>query len=84
MSVFCSRTIRNNPQAIPSFYYLPSYDDIGLADSEKDVLESMFKVTQLILPCWGLKIAPEKKIQRRNSVSYLGYKISQQKFNHKR
>jgi hypothetical protein len=53
-------------------------DVILLADSDKDVLENMFKVTQRILPCWGLQIAPEK-IQRGGSFSYLGYKINQQK-----
>lgn len=52
-------------------------DDILLADSDKDVLRSMFKVTQRILACWVLQIAPEK-IQRGDSFSYLGYKINQQ------
>ena len=50
-------------------------DDILLADSDKDVLEKMFKETKRILPCMGLQIAPEK-IQRGGSFSYLGYKIS--------
>lgn len=52
-------------------------DDILLADSDKDVLRSMFKVTQKILPCWVLRIAPEK-IQRGDAFSYLDYKINQQ------
>lgn len=62
------------PQSI-IYHYM---DDILLADSDKDVLENMFKMTQRILPCWGLQIAPEK-IQRVHSINYLGYKISQQK-----
>jgi hypothetical protein len=38
----------------------------------------MFKETQRILPCWRLQIVPEK-IQRGDSINYLGYKLSQQK-----
>jgi hypothetical protein len=34
--------------------------DILMADSDKGVLENMFKETQIILPCWALKIAAEK------------------------
>jgi hypothetical protein len=49
-------------------------DDILLADSDKDVLKNMFKLTQRILPCWGLQIVPE--IQRGDLLCYLGYKIS--------
>lgn len=56
-------------------------DDILLSDSDRDVLENTFKVTQRILPCWGLQIALEK-IQRGDILSYLCYKISQQKFYH--
>ena len=26
------------------------------------------------LPCWGLQIAPQK-VQRQDSINYLGYKI---------
>lgn len=32
-----------------------------------------------ILPYWGLQIAPEKKIQKGNSINYLRFKMSQQK-----
>ena len=28
------------------------------------------------MPCWGLQIASEKKIQRGDSINYLGYKIN--------
>jgi hypothetical protein len=52
-------------------------DDILLANSDKGVLENMFMVTQRILLWWVLWIAPEK-IQRGDSVNYLGYKINQQ------
>jgi hypothetical protein len=58
-------------------------DDILLADSDAATLEKMFKETQRILPCWGLSIALEK-LQRGDSINYLGYKITQQIFNHKR
>ena len=66
--------LKNFPQAI-IYHYM---DDIFLADSDKDVLENMLKVTQKVLPCWGLQFTPEK-IQRGDSLSYLGYKINQQK-----
>jgi hypothetical protein len=52
--------------------------DILLADFDGDVLENMFKVTEKILPCWGLQIAPEK-IQRGNYLNCLDYKINQHK-----
>lgn len=29
---------------------------------------------QRILPCWGLQIAPEKKIQRGDYINFLGHK----------
>ena len=38
----------------------------------------MFEEVKKILPCWGLQIAPEK-IQRGDSINYLGYKIGLQK-----
>lgn len=44
--------------------------DILLADSDKDTLEYFTKLK--------ITVAPEKKIQRGDSFSYLGYKISQQ------
>jgi hypothetical protein len=35
---------------------------------------------KIILPCWELQLAPEKeKIQRGDSINYLGYKIVLQK-----
>jgi hypothetical protein len=42
-------------------------DDILLADSDKDVLEKMFKETKRILPCMGLQIAPEKNTKRKTT-----------------
>jgi hypothetical protein len=54
-------------------------DDILLADANTDNLEKRFKFyAHGILPCWGLQIAPDK-LQREDSINYLGYKISQQK-----
>ena len=52
-------------------------DDTLLADSGTNTLEKMFKKTQSILPCWRLQIGSEK-LQRGDSINYLGYKISQQ------
>ncbi|ERE65275.1 putative Pol polyprotein [Cricetulus griseus] len=49
-------------------------DDVLLSDSNKDTLERMFEMVKEVLPRWGLQIAPEK-IQRRDSINYLGYKI---------
>ena len=57
-------------------------DDILLDYSDTDNLEKMFKETKLLLFC-KLQIAPEK-LQRSDSINYLHYKISQQKFDHKR
>ena len=53
-------------------------DDILLADSNINTLEKIFEGVRRILPTWGLQIAPEK-IQRGDSINYLGYKINQQK-----
>ena len=53
-------------------------DDILLSDSNADTLERMFEEVKKVLPKWGLQIAPEK-IQRGDSVNYLGYKIGLQK-----
>ena len=53
-------------------------DDILLSDSNKDTLERMLEEVKKFLPKWGLKIAPEK-IQRGDSVNYLGYTIGLQK-----
>ncbi|KAL6087981.1 hypothetical protein STEG23_022841, partial [Scotinomys teguina] len=53
-------------------------DDILLADANADTLERLFEEVKKILPCWGLQIAPEK-IQKGDSVNYLGYKIGLQK-----
>ena len=58
-----------------TYHYM---DDILLANSVEDVFEDMFKVTQRILLCWGLQIAPEQ-IHRRDHLVIGGYKISQQK-----
>ena len=53
-------------------------DDILLADSKADILEKMFEKLKEVLPRWGLQIAPEK-IQKGESINYLGYKIGLQK-----
>ena len=53
-------------------------DDILLSDSNIDTLEIIFGEIKKVLPKWGLQIAPEK-IQRGNSVNYLGYWIGLQK-----
>ena len=53
-------------------------DDILLSDSNIDTLERMFEEVKIILPKRGLQIAPEK-IQRGESVNYLGYRIGLQK-----
>ncbi|KAL6045981.1 hypothetical protein STEG23_001675 [Scotinomys teguina] len=53
-------------------------DDILLADSNADTLERLFEEVKKILPCWGLQIAPGK-IQKGDSINYLGYKIGLQK-----
>ena len=53
-------------------------DDILLSDSNKNTLESMFEEVKKVLPKWGLQIDPEK-IQRGDSINYLGYRISLQK-----
>jgi hypothetical protein len=39
----------------------------------------MFEEVRVILPCLGIQIAPEKKIQTEDSINYLGYKIGLQK-----
>ena len=54
------------------------HDDILLSDSNIDTLERMFEEVKIVLPKWGLQIAPEK-IQRGDSVNYLGYRIGLQK-----
>ena len=38
----------------------------------------MFEEVKKVLPKWGLQIDPEK-IQREDSINYLGYKIRLQK-----
>ncbi|KAL6091369.1 hypothetical protein STEG23_030322 [Scotinomys teguina] len=53
-------------------------DDILLAYSNADTLERLFEEVKKILPYWGLQIAPEK-IQKGDSINYLGYKIGLQK-----
>ena len=53
-------------------------DDILLSYSNKDTLESMFEEVKKVLPRWGLQIAPEK-IQRGDSINYLGYRIGLEK-----
>ena len=53
-------------------------DDILLSDSNKDTLENMFEEVKKVLPRWGLQIAPEK-IQRGDSINYLGYRIGLEK-----
>ena len=62
------------PKSI-TYHYM---DDILLSDSNIDTLERMFGEIKNVLPKWGLQIAPEK-IQRGNSVNYLGYWIGLQK-----
>ena len=53
-------------------------DDILISYSNKDPLERMLEEVKKVLPKWGLQIAPEK-IQRGDSVNYLGYRIGLQK-----
>ena len=54
-------------------------DDILISDKKKDTLERLFEEVKIVLPIkWGLQIAPEK-IQRGDSVNYLGYKIGLQR-----
>ena len=53
-------------------------DDILLSYSNIDTLERQFEEVKIVLPKWGLQISPEK-IQRGDSVNYLGYKIGLQK-----
>ena len=53
-------------------------DDILLSDSNIDTLERMFENIKKLLPKWGLQTVPEK-IQRRDSINYLCYRISLQK-----
>ena len=62
------------PQSI-IYHYM---DDILLADSNLETLEKLFEELKKILPDWGLQIALEK-VQRGNSINYLGYKIGLQK-----
>ena len=57
-------------------------DDSLLANSEINILERMFdevnkQTNQKTLPCCGLQIDPEK-IQRGDSLNYLGYRRSLQ------
>ncbi|MGE9574186.1 reverse transcriptase domain-containing protein [Escherichia coli] len=53
-------------------------DDILLSDSNKETLGHMFDMVKEVLPHWGLQIAPEK-IQRGDSINYLGYKVDIQR-----
>ena len=53
-------------------------DDILLSDQNKDSLAMLFEEVKIVLPKWGLQNAPEK-IQRGDSVNYLGYKIGLQR-----
>ena len=48
-------------------------DDILLSDSKIDTLERIFEEVKKVLLKWILQIAPEK-IQKGDSVNYLGYK----------
>lgn len=58
--------------------------NILLADSDTDIWKKMFKETQRILHAGGYRLLLDK-LQREDSVNYLGYKISQQqKFSHKK
>lgn len=67
------------PQSV-LYHYM---DDVLLADLDTDTLEEMFGEAKRILSCWNLQIA-SVKIQRGDSIHYLGYEISQQKVSHKR
>jgi hypothetical protein len=51
-------------------------DDILLSDFDKYDLEKVFLKIQIVLPWWGLQIAPG--LQKRDSFIYLGYKITKQ------
>ena len=60
-------------------------DNILLADSEKDTFEKMFKVTQRILPCWALQIAPgKKKYKEKIHLIWGSIKSVNKKVNHKK
>ena len=53
-------------------------DGILLSDSNIDTSERMFEEVKKVQHKWGLQISPEK-IQRGDSVNYLGYRIGLQK-----
>lgn len=53
-------------------------DDILVSDSNKGRLKKMFEAVKETLPHWGLQIAPEK-IQRGDSINYVGYKTDIEK-----
>ena len=44
-------------------------DDILLSDSNIDTLERMFKEIKIVLPKWGLQVAPEKKKYKEEILS---------------
>lgn len=46
-------------------------EDTLLADSNVDILETMFEELKKILTCWGLQIASER-IQSADFIDYLG------------
>ena len=77
MSVFCPTAIGHDSQFPQSIIY-HFMDGILLADSDINIVERMFDEVKKNLPSWGLQITPEK-IQRGDSINYLGYKISLQR-----
>lgn len=78
MSIFCASTLEMVHEQFPQHIIYHYMDDILLIASDTDTLERIFNVIQEISACWGLQVSPEKKIQRGNSLNYLGFKLSKQ------
>ena len=75
---FVSQPLKIIRKQFPKSIIYHYMDDILISDQNKDTLERLFEEVKLVLPKWGLQIAPEK-IQRGDSVNYLGYKIGLQR-----
>ena len=78
VTIFYKQTIENYMQTISQVNNYHYMDDILLSDQNKDSLAMLFEEVKIVLPKWGLQNAPEK-IQRGDSVNYLGYKIGLQR-----
>ena len=75
---FVSQPLKIIRKQFPKSIIYHYMDDILISDQNKDTLERLFEEVKIVLPKWGLQIAPEK-IQRGDSVNYLGYKIGLQR-----